>query len=186
MADDPLVPEEEVTTGQSDQSDFTGDPFGGDDRGQASGLTEEAFSYPETTIDVKYVLYPGVRVQRPASQTGAGETVVLHAPFWNKIVQFSYEKIGSWPTVPHWDTGNPNEVLVRAEVTPAKPAEGGNLRVFRVSGLYVYELLQPPGADAGPFPTAVSPESTATQVENTMQSSFFDRNALGRVDGYQQ
>ncbi len=69
-------------------------------------------------------------------------------------------------------------MLIYARVQPAKPAEGlKGARVYRVSGRYEYRLLKPL-FEWGPFPTAVSPESTAQPADNTLPTSAFKTGVL--------
>lgn len=133
---------------------------------------------PETSVDVRFEYHPGERVQDACAADGApGERVKIHAGYWTKVISWDYERLNDWPLCPHPDTGDPNDVLIYASVQPAKPQDGPSQRVFRVTGEYHYRLLRPL-ADWGPFPTARSPETTASQHDNMMPAVAFEYGAL--------
>jgi hypothetical protein len=141
--------------------------------------------YPQNTFDIRYELVTGDTVMRPMGPDGLpGERVKLSSGAWSATIQWSYERANDWPECPHPDIGDPNYVLIYASITPAKPQEGiGAHRAFRVSGIYIYQLLKPL-ADFGPFPTATSPESKAQIGDNTLPTLSFVRGALAGVGLY--
>lgn len=142
--------------------------------------------YPENTVDLRYDYYPGVAVQVDAGQgdplagrpSNSGRPVKKHEGFWTKVVEWTFERLNDWPLCPHPLSGNADEVLIECAIVPAKPLElPGGGRAYRVSGRYVYHLLSG-FTGCGPFPTATSEESTASQSDNTAPQVIFDPTLL--------
>lgn len=106
------------------------------------------------------------------------QVVQLVAPRSTRVVRWTAERVGAWPFCPDWRTGSGNEVLSYRSVVPQAPAVGpGGTRVFRVSGLYVYLLLNElvPGAT---LPAGVPPYSTASPADNTLDTGQFRQGSI--------
>jgi hypothetical protein len=151
------------------------------------GYTDEAAEYTGDNTDGlrgRFERVPGTAVMRPQAQ-GAGEVVRLHADYFQRVVEFSYERGGNWPMCPSPYVSIANEHLQEAWVELMSPLLVGNTRFFRCSGRYTFELLD--GLDGhgnvdsvwGPFPVGTTPEQTASQADNTMGPEWFDPSALG-------
>jgi hypothetical protein len=137
--------------------------------------------YPETTVDVRYDFDSGDVVSPVAGPAGTpANQVKLHGGGWSKVISWSFERQGEWPTCPHPSGGTDggNAVFQHGTVVPAKPLAGPDgLRVYRVSGVYTYKLLVPL-TEWGPFPTAATPDEIVPAVLNVMPSFRFDATLL--------
>ncbi len=141
--------------------------------------------YPETTLDIQYEFVSG-KLQIPTgnADTSDSEIVDLHNGYWVKVVEFDFEKRNSWPVCPGPDTGNPNETLIYQRITPKKPLQGpGGLKIYRVSGRYVYSL-KGPISQTGPFSVATDPADTLKAGDYDFGGSLqFDNNMLKSATG---
>jgi hypothetical protein len=94
------------------------------------------------SIDTYYDWDLGLVKLPTAAPDGAAASIVkTHAQTGRKFVIWTCEREIGRPVLPHWDTQSTNEVLVFKRIVDAEPFENvdGN-PVWRVSGIYVYEL----------------------------------------------
>lgn len=98
-------------------------------------------------VDVAYFTDEGmcvVRTGAPASSNVRHEAVRTGKAITKKVVTITVERLHAKPTMPHWDTSNPKEILVSRKFVIANPLvnQFGQM-VFRASAEYVYTLLEP-------------------------------------------
>lgn len=163
----------------------TATPDNPDRPATAAFLSEQQFGHQFNDLNELHALYEyesGLRVQTPMGKESAdGDVVRVHSARYTKVIEWSYNRWNAWPEVPHPDTGDPNLVLLRAEVQPQKPIQGPNgTRLFKIVGRYEYAFIKPPFTidNPGPLATATSPESTAQPVDNTAPIVVFKRGVL--------
>jgi hypothetical protein len=78
---------------------------------------------------------------------------VVHAPQQFRLVAWVVSRYGARPNLPHWNTGNPNEVLLHSEITVDSPRPVNFGSAWQqVAGYYVYCVLTPaePTVDGAP------------------------------------
>lgn len=187
--DDPLALEEPVANADAQ---FAPGTVAGNSTGNLADVQATPTWYPENTVDVRFDGDLGVDVQfgcapgDPLNGTPSvpGRVVKIHTGKVTKVIEWTFERLNTWPVCPHPETGNPNEVLTHWTIVPAKPLEQPDgERVFRISGRYEYVLIR--GLAGGlTLPTATSPESNAAMADNTVPQILFDRSLLASV-GYQ-
>jgi hypothetical protein len=101
--------------------------------------------------------------------------IQFHAPIQERVVRWTATRVGSIPELPSPNTGSSNEVLISKRIIPEapKPYRSGNFSLFRVTGEYVYQILQPlvPGVDA--IPSTASPATSASAPTNNLQNFMF-------------
>lgn len=139
--------------------------------------------YPETTMDVRYDIHPGVAVQplaqSPDAEGNTCEKVQLTAAYMTKTLSFTMERLGEKPVIPDWNDPDPNLVLTYVSVTDAVPLDGPNgIVVWRVSGTYVWRLLKPLDPNT-PWPVGTSPASTRPAVQTALDPVQRDAMLLG-------
>jgi hypothetical protein len=127
--------------------------------------------YNQWLMDTDYETDEGTR---SVPTDGNPEIVKLHEPITTKIIKWTAERNGAWPVLPHWDTGNPNEVLRKKRITPANPLLGANQYIYRVTGLYIYDLRVPLGENDS-MPAGHSPADLATPAMTTLTPDQFDK-----------
>lgn len=121
-------------------------------------------SYDLYVVDVETPRYDGLLQLPSASIDGLPAVVRVHAPYSVKIVKWQLRKMclqGQFPTCPHWDTGNDNEVLFWGNVGLRNPipTPGGQGLFWHLWGEYRYYLGDParryiaPGSPVVTLPT---------------------------------
>lgn len=85
----------------------------------------------------------GVEIMPVAARTGAARVVRLHAPYSIKTIVWEAERRGGIedrPVLPHWDTGDSNDVLAFSFfAVHAPPVQPGGTRLgWSVRGWYKY------------------------------------------------
>lgn len=116
------------------------------------------FPYLLYDLDIEYIWDNG-QLQAPVSPQDeslpvsetlpanrqATPSIQVAAPYGRKIVRFNVARRGVMPVVPYAWPQVSNEILVYAITKPYAPkmAEDGMSRIYQVSGLYIYNLLQP-------------------------------------------
>lgn len=129
-----------------DGPDITPPTFPLDNESPFTDEHENEGAYKQYLIDTKYVLDTGVSVQRVTGdpddettptnvKTRTGFATML------KIVNWTIERDNNKPIAPDPDTGDPNEILVESTIYPAIPLENLTSMTWRISGIYVYQLL---------------------------------------------
>jgi hypothetical protein len=130
--------------------------------------------YNQWAMDTSYETDMGTR---GVPTDGNSEIVKLHEPYTKKTVKWTAERNGEWPVLPHWDTGNPNEVLRYRRIVPANPLLGANHYVYRVSGEYRYDLIVALG-EKSDMPAGHSPADLATTGLTTLTPDQFDKTLV--------
>lgn len=105
-------------------------------------LDPETF-YRKFEVQVAYVTKMGkmaLPVAGPEPQNQ--EIVQLAAPFTYKVVYWVVRRYNAKPVLPHWDTGNSNEVLIYRLIGAPTPTVLNDAARFlwSVEGLYIYAL----------------------------------------------
>jgi hypothetical protein len=140
---------------------------------------DPSLGYEDYSVDVSFEYDPGVKV----SATGGDDDSVPavwkeRSALWKKVVSWTTERTNDWPTCPHPDPGNANEVLLFAKIILAKPLAGPDgCIIYRVSGIYTYCLTTPLTDDLTLF-VCKSPNNNLTAAENTMPAIKFDKSLL--------
>src|SRR5690348_6117701 len=147
------------------------------------------FPYIQYDLDIEY-LWDNGQLQGPVSPLSdqvidpsqvlpayrqATPSVQVSAPYGRKIVKFSIARRGVMPVIPYPWSPNPNEVLVLARLNPQAPlpSEDGYSSIYSVSGLYVYNLLQPYWATDGVITGGSTAVSTLQSKDNIFPPSNF-------------
>lgn len=160
-----------------------GDEFRND--GQWSDVQFGATFYAQYLIDTHYETDPGTIALPVYGPDGSASRIVrLHAAQTIKIVEWTAERVGAWPTLPHWDTENPNEVPIKpVSIIPANPLlQYNGIRSYRVSGTYKYALKVPLAINTSfstqfKLPVGASPAEKATS-EGSAMPYVFDKSIL--------
>lgn len=154
MADEPDPPDEAAPDGGFATSDNVqgGNPAGGQ-------ALDFAVEFPDT--EGLYAFGVSVAV---AWDSGLGFAALAAGPraktaFWRvcaessyKVVSFSAARMEAAPPVPHIDTGDPNDVLVRKSVSvPQADVVNGDFRGYMITGTYVYRMQVPADAESDPI-----------------------------------
>ncbi len=136
--------------------------------------------YPVFQIQTWIVGDVGLMQMPVAGALGSPARVVRKsAPFTKKIVYWKAQRLGEKPTLPHWDTGNSNEVLARFLFCPMAPYNllGGSQFLWICEGLYIYWLSNTP-CFTDDFYTGIMPLYDATVEELKIQGYEFSRELL--------
>lgn len=114
------------------------------DPGYFSSQQTGGLGYDRYNIRQHYVTHHGLAQLPAGGPVGTPARIVrLVAPYSVKVVTWVLVKrceVGEKPILPHWDTGDPNEVCIRGEVRvdmPAIDATGASF-VWHVAGEYHY------------------------------------------------
>ena len=107
------------------------------------GVQATLDSYSEYEIEKDYEIFEGISASPVAGSSGSQRLLRLNAPYGQLSIQWTAHRRGFPPVLPHWDTGNANEVLVYRRIKPLSPKiiPGGEMFLFRVWGYYRYNLL---------------------------------------------
>lgn len=124
----------------------------------------------------------GIKVMPIAATTGAARPVRVHAPFMRKFIIWEVERFGSVaerPTLPHWNTGDPNDVLINSLIMDTSPViqPGGKSLYWHVAGLYEY-LCYAAMIDGDISQVAALPIANLTIQQLNAQGYTFDMNIL--------
>jgi hypothetical protein len=105
------------------------------------------------------------------------QVVRLHGGITFKTISWAADRWGDKPVLPHWDTGNPNEVLIRRVMRPYDPLtrpDGSHL--YRFTGVYRYVLQSALNPSAGDVWVAgVNPIGTQTFTDAAYPSYLFSK-----------
>lgn len=125
---------------------------------EGTGFTSShiASPYTEYTVTVRYRYRSG----RTSVPRGDGGTVAarlqLHAPFAQKVVEWTAVRVGAPPDLPDPTPTSSNEELAEYDILPQATTlePDGQTRRYTVAGLYVYHVSEPDWLEQGiPFPT---------------------------------
>ena len=153
------------------------------------GNVSEPGIITEYTIDTYYDWdYGLVKVPMAAPDGMAARIVKTHAQTGRKTVVWTTERDMGRPVCPHWDTGNPNEVLVFKRIIPANALFNVDGRpIWRITGMYIYELLLPLDLDKGDSMVAgympYDPWSTQMYWDGNLFDKRFLSAAAARASG---
>lgn len=141
--------------------------------------TEGNTPHSEWSFQTRYITFPGILPLVYAAPDSTPETVKvvkIHAAYAHKIVTWQATRLGAIPTIPPFETTDPNEVLLSAEIAPAVPGltPTGDSRIHTVSGQYIYLLKKPPTPDTG-YPMGTGPYESAPAQENVVRRANFSK-----------
>lgn len=93
-------------------------------------------------IETSYTNNTGIIALPYAAPDGTGQAVVkTAAASMFKVVRWTVRRHGRQPVLPHWDTGNGNDVLIRKSVWTNNPLPDNDMKnIWTVSGEYVYAM----------------------------------------------
>lgn len=137
--------------------------------------------YTDYKIDREVNIKQGVLIIPVAGPPGTPPKVVrTYAPYMEKRSEWATEKIGNKPTVPHWDTGDPNTIPVEMHFFPMSPMPIDEFRqAWRMEGVYRYvyavaPLLSGLSMEAG----AITPAATPKPEDNVITIDLFTKDQL--------
>ena len=135
--------------------------------------------YPESAVDVRYEFHPGTAALAVAGPDGTPLDIIkLHAGYWTKVVDWSYQRNNLWPQCPSPFPLEEGLELIYASPVVAVPYDAmEGRRIFRVSGTYIYAIREPL-EEFGPFESAGVPSSAFTQSENILPAENFIQGQL--------
>lgn len=136
-------------------------------------------SYPDYRTDFHHDIDEGLLLLPVAGPPGTPPKIVrTHAPYMTKRASWVAEKINDKPTLPHWDTSNPNDILVQAHWQPMSPVAGLGFYVFACRGTYTYVSAVAPSKDNLVLPMGAPVNVNRSSSDNTFTIGLFDRNVL--------
>jgi len=125
-------------------------------------------AYTVYAIDTTYGYDSGIRVL-PTSGTMVGAAKVrVHQGFQTKTVTWTAERVGKEPDIPDTDTGDPDDVLIEANMTPCNPMQQLDKKIWRISGVYIYARLKPKIIGQSKFPVGTTP----AEIERSSARSY--------------
>ena len=136
--------------------------------------------FPDYRIDSRYDEYPGVAVLPVAGPPGVTgpKVVALHAGYRTKVVQWTGERVGQRPILPHWNTNNPYQFLSHKTLVTAAPLlNQDGTPTYRTSGLYTYVSTAVP-TDADSYAAGTLPYTTIPAAVNNVQAADFNPTVL--------
>lgn len=152
--------------------------------GIPSRFTEDAikFEYTVYTIDTEYVEDTGLRVLASGGIDGTqnqGTVTRIHRGMTRKVVKWVAERINKMPILPSKNTQNPNEVLISSLIYPANPVQGaiGIQKLYRVSGVYVYDLVKPMDENSI-YPMGTTPGEMDVSADHNITPQNFSPDVL--------
>ncbi len=128
----------------SEQFYFVDDPNLVENTGYFSSQQSSGVGYNRYNIRQYLLSNTGLFQLPTGGPVGSPARIVrLHAPTSSKVITWVVEMdclIGQKPTLPHWDTGDVNEVFIRGQVTVESPTirSNGQLFLWRAKGEYHY------------------------------------------------
>lgn len=173
----------------------TGNPFldllaNGAIGGQTDSLTKPLFAQVQGTssfnfdYDVRtfYQTEYGVAVMPIAATSGPARPIRVHAPYMTKIIAWEVYRYGTYkerPVLPHWNTADPNDVLIRSLIicTAPKLQYGAVKMLWHCAGFYEY-LCYAAMIDGDIRQVAALPIATLTAQQLNAQGYTFDQNIL--------
>lgn len=95
-------------------------------------------------IDTRYTTDLGIIGCQVAAIGAPAKLIAVGGGISHKVVRWTVERLGEKPILPHWDTGNSNEVCKKHdEITASTILTPDGRKVWRFSGLYLYVLSMP-------------------------------------------
>lgn len=144
----------------------------------AADQANDGSPYTIYAIDTDYEWDMGYGQMPTGGADGSASAVVkTHAEVAQKVVFWTCERVGAKPVLPHWDTGNANEILAYKRISPVSHLlTYAGKQVWRVNGIYLYFLSRP--VDGAPLPTGAPPPSSYTYDLLLLDGSLFSRAIL--------
>ncbi len=108
--------------------------------------------------------------------------VRTHKPRSFRVVKFSIQRSGAWPTIPPPVAMNDNEVFLKTVLMPARPALGqdGNYHKFAVEGMHIFAHRRPLKPWRDNLPVGTGPEDdTAPQLSQVTPQMLDGRPLTG-------
>lgn len=129
-----------------------------------------AYTTPTTQTTGQQVAYTA-----PYTQRQAASVVQVTAPHGLKVVTFEIARLGAKPTLPDPTPQSSNEVLGVMDVQPEAPTLGsdGRTYIYKVSGVYLYRLLQPYWHTDGLFTGGKTAADQATKTGNALTTKQY-------------
>lgn len=134
--------------------------------------------YSDARLDGRIEHYYGT-LQLPVAKAGAPPAIVqTHAPYATRAVNWTVERVGARPAIPHIDSNNPAEVPLYRSISPTTPAmDVDGMRIYRTNGRYVWAYAITPGSQDR-LPAGVAPFDAGPSSLNDIQPGDFDRRLL--------
>lgn len=156
------------------------------DAGFFSSQQANGSGYDRYNIRQHFITHSGLMQLPTAGPVGSPARMVrVHAPYSIKVITWVVYKaceVSEKPTLPHWDTGDPNEVCTIGEVrvdSPTLTADGKTL-LWRVSGEYHYASGQ---AGRSQMSGGSSPAITLPPESFGINEGDFSKDFLRAVSG---
>lgn len=144
-------------------------------------LARGQLAYDIYTVEVSFRGSSGTLQLPVADEPDTPADIVrTHAPYKTKVVKWVVQTvcpIGMKPTLPHWDTGDPNEVCCYQDIQPQAPVltSGGNAFIWRVEGEYHYQMRS---ANLALYPAGACPNSVLSAENFTLTEADFSKDVL--------
>ena len=173
---DQVTTESITTTGSIDEAE----PNTSLPQSNASPYTKEQDQWPykQYLIDTVYETDEGIRVLPTSQAAGSAIKVRVGLPLTIKIVTFTMERHGKKPKIPHWNTGNANEVLEKRRIQVCNPLQLPDRKAWRVEGTYTYKLLVPLTEDdilcCGTTPAEIDLANQHTYAKADLDKTLID------------
>jgi hypothetical protein len=110
-------------------------------------LEHQAAPYTDYTVETTFDSDAGILQSPVAGPAGTPSDIIqVSAPYDIMIVKWTAKRIGRKPLVPSpLRPNDPNAVLKSKTIVPLAPMmdPDGKTKIYRVSGVYVYQLLLP-------------------------------------------
>lgn len=151
-----------------------------------SSEQQDGRAYGRYNIRQHFVTHHGLLQLPTAGPVGSPARMVrVHAPYSIKVITWVVYKLcelGEKPILPHWDTGDTNEVCTIAEVRIDSPtiAENGQAFHWRVHGEYHYASGQ---AGRSQMSGGSSPAITLPPESFGINEGDFSKDFLRAVGG---
>lgn len=81
---------------------------------------------------------------RPAAAVDENQIVRGRRPITFKIVTWTAQRLYAKPMLPHWNTGTPNEKLLKRTISARNPLQSLNHKTWEVTGQYTYAFKKEP------------------------------------------
>lgn len=146
-------------------------------------VNQNTLAYDRYDVDTSYQEFEG-KLQLPIADADSDPRIVrVHAPYTLKVVRWEIETVcplGVKPTLPHWDTGDSDDVLCYKRIWPQAPTitPGGNGWIWRVKGEYRYYRKTANES----FPVGATPLSIVSAGNFVLTEDDFSEDILDAVD----
>ncbi len=133
--------------------------------------------YTQYLVDPSYEVDNGVMMIPVAGPPGTPPKIVRkYAPCMRKTVEWTAERKGLQPTIPHWDTGNPQEIPAYRNIMPVSPLLLNDTEhAWRAAGTYVYFLSVAPDPLNATYAAGANPADITTPEQNVFNVSQFSK-----------